>query len=105
MLLHDSHRKGICSELLAKEYFIKKGYLVFSPENAAGPIDLITLDEQNNICFYDVKTNNLRKNGKKIYRANNKVKGINIVTVYVDVETKEIIITNPKGAKLDYEME
>ena len=93
-MLHKTHMKGICSELLAKEYFVKKGYLVFCPVNSAGPIDLITLDNKNNICFYDVKTNNIRKDGSKIHRTNNKVKGINIVTVYVDVETKEVMITS-----------
>jgi hypothetical protein len=82
--------KGMRAELLAHEYFINKGYKVFPALLGEGPIDFITLDNDNNLRYFDVKTNSFRSNGTKINRSNNKVPGIRIEIVYVDLETKEV---------------
>ena len=40
--------------------------------------------------YFDVKTNAKRKDGTKICRTNNKVPGIRIEIIYVDIDTKEV---------------
>ena len=90
MTLHLSHRKGIRAELIAQEYFLEKGYLVFSALRGIGPIDFITLDKDNNIRYFDVKTRGRRSDNTKICRSNKRIPGIRIEILYVDLESKEI---------------
>ena len=92
----EKHKKGIRAELIAHEYFIKKNYKVFPALHSMGPIDLIVLDKDNNIRYIDIKTNSFRSNGTKIYRTNNKIRGIKIEIVYVDVDTMKIIDTQTR---------
>ena len=86
----DKHRKGIRAELIAHEYFVNKNYRVFPALHNNGPIDFVTLDWDNKIRFFDVKTNSFRSNGTKICRTNNKIPGVNIEILYVDLDTKEV---------------
>ncbi len=90
MSLNEKHIKGLRAELLAQEYFVKKGYKVFRALHGIGPIDFITLDNENNIRYFDVKTYSIRSDGTKICRTNNKLPGIRIEIVYVDLETGEV---------------
>ena len=90
MSLNEKHIKGIRAELLAQEYFVDKGYKVFRALHGVGPIDFITLDNENNIRYFDVKTNAKRSDGTKICRTNNKVPGLRIEIVYVDLVTSEV---------------
>ena len=53
-------------------------------------IDFITLDNENNMRYFDVKTNAKRSDGTKICRTNNKVPGLRIEIVYVDLDTNEV---------------
>ena len=90
MSLNEKHIKGIRAELLAQEYFVNKGYKVFRALHGVGPIDFITLDNENNMRYFDVKTNAKRSDGTKICRTNNKVPGLRIEIVYVDLVTSEV---------------
>ena len=90
----EKHKKGIQAELLAQEYFIKKNYKVFPALHGIGPIDFIALDEDNNVRYLDVKTYSKRSDGTKICRTNNKIPGIRIEIVYVDIDTKTISVGN-----------
>ena len=90
MTLDIKHSKGLRAELLAQEYFVKKGYKVFRALHGIGPIDFITLDAKNEIRYFDVKTNAKRADGTKICRTNNKIPGIRIEIVYVDLDTGEV---------------
>ena len=89
MILDIKHKKGVRAEALAKEYFVENDYLVFSAEGGIGPIDLITIKE-GETRYFDVKTNAKRADGTKICRTNNKVPGIKVEIVYVDLDTKEV---------------
>ena len=89
MILNEKATKGLKAESLAMHYLIEKGYLVFQAVGGVGPIDLIgILDGKTR--YFDVKTNAKRKDGTKICRTNNKVPGIRIEIIYVDVDTKEV---------------
>ena len=99
MSLIEKHKKGIRAEALAKEYFVNKDFLVFSAEGGVGPIDIITI-KGGETRYFDVKTNSKRADGTKIHRTNNKVPGINVEIVYVDLETQEIRLNNEKDVKL-----
>ena len=99
MSLFEKHKKGIRAEALAKEYFVNKDCLVFSAEGGIGPIDIITV-KNGETRYFDVKTNSKRADGTKIHRTNNKVPGINVEIVYVDLETQEIRLNNEKDVKL-----
>lgn len=61
---------GLSNELLAQSRFAKDpDLIVFVPCGGSGPIDILTLNTKTNeIKTYDVKTQNFRSNGKKIYR-------------------------------------
>ena len=65
-------------------------FLIEKDVGGVGPIDLIgILDGKTR--YFDVKTNAKRKDGTKICRTNNKVPGIRIEIIYVDVDgTKEV---------------
>ena len=62
--------KGLSNELLAQAKFAKDpDLIVFVPVGGTGPIDILTLNTKTGkIKTYDVKTQNLRSNGGKIYR-------------------------------------
>ena len=89
MILDIKQKKGVRAEALAKEYFVENDYLVFSAEGGVGPIDLITIKD-GETRYFDVKTNAKRADGTKICRTNNKVPGIKVEIVYVDLDTKEV---------------
>jgi len=61
---------GLSNELLAQAKFAKDpDLIVFVPVGGTGPIDILTLNTKTGkIKTYDVKTQNFRSNGKKIYR-------------------------------------
>ena len=99
MMLNEKQTKGIRAEALAKEYFVENDYLVFSAEGGVGPIDLITIKD-GETRYFDVNTNAKRADGTKICRTNNKVPGIKVEIVYVDLETQEIRLNNEKDVKL-----
>ncbi|MDB2683469.1 hypothetical protein N9Y58_01180 [Alphaproteobacteria bacterium] len=88
----DRHKKGLQAELIAQEYFIKENYRVFPALHGIGPIDFIVLDVDNNVRFFDVKTNGKRSDGTKICRVNNKIPGIRIEIVYVDIDNKTVSV-------------
>lgn len=62
--------KGLSNELLAQAKFAKDpNLIVFTPVGSKGPIDLLVLDlKTGDYTAYDVKTQNFRSNGEKIYR-------------------------------------
>ena len=61
---------GLRNELLAQAKFAKDpDLIVFVPVGGTGPIDILTLNTKTGkIRTYDVKTQNFRSNGNKIYR-------------------------------------
>ena len=61
--------KGLSNELLAAAEFAKDPNLIVFTPIGAGPIDILTLNTKTKeIKTYDVKTQNFRSNGGKIYR-------------------------------------
>ena len=70
---NNKHIKGDQAELIAQEFFIKKGYGVFKNISAQGPVDMIVLDNDGYTLLIDVKAVSLReKNGWKVNRAPSK---------------------------------
>ena len=65
---------GLSNELAAQSHFAKDpNLIVFTPVGGRGPIDILTLNIKNGeIQAYDVKTQNFRKTGSKIYRGKTK---------------------------------
>ena len=91
-MIDDKHKKGLRAELLAQAYFLEKGFRVFSALGGLGPIDFIAIDKNNKIRYFDVKFKSYRKDGTKICRVNNKVEGVKIEIVYVDLFSGEISV-------------
>ena len=61
--------KGLSNELLAAAEFAKDPNLIVFTPVGGGPIDILTLNTKTKeIKTYDVKTQNFRSNGGKIYR-------------------------------------
>ena len=61
--------KGLSNELLAAAKFAKDPNLVVFKPIGQGPIDLLVLDlTTGKYQAYDIKTQNYRSNGSKIYR-------------------------------------
>ena len=64
MTRNKKHIKGDQAELIAQEFFIKKGYYVFNNISQHGPVDMVVLDNQGYTLLIDVKAVSLRaKNG------------------------------------------
>ena len=89
--IDDRQIKGVVAENLAKNYFLSKGYLVFSSSTAQGCIDLVVIKKNGKVLKIDVKAVSRRKrdNGKINRRSTNLQKIINVKLFYVDVDKKE----------------
>jgi hypothetical protein len=54
--------KGVCSELIAAEQFLKKGYYVAKSLDPQCPFDLVVINKKGKIRLIDVKSTSYRKN-------------------------------------------
>ena len=95
---NSKHIKGDQAELIAQEYFIKKGYSVFKNISAQGPVDMVILDNDGYTLLIDVKAISLRsKNGWKVNRAPSKEQNrLGIEIVYVNLDTREVLDHMPR---------
>ena len=57
MTRNKKHIKGDQAELIAQEFFIKKGYYVFNNISQHGPVDMVVLDNDGYTLLIDVKVN------------------------------------------------
>ena len=53
--------KGVCSELIAAQEFLKEGYYVARSLDPQCPFDLVLIDSKGNIRLVDVKSSSYRK--------------------------------------------
>ena len=102
MIRNKKHIKGDQAELIAQEFFIKKGYYVFNNISQHGPADMVVLDNDGNVLLIDVKAVSLReKNGWKVNRTPTKEQAkLGVQLVFVDLETGDVMEDVP--AKKDY---
>jgi len=54
--------KGVCSELIAAQEFLKKGYHVSKSLDPQCPFDLVLIDKKGKVRLIDVKSTSYRKN-------------------------------------------
>ena len=95
------HIKGDQAELIAQEFFIKKGYFVFKNISAQGPVDMVILDKDGYTLLIDVKAISLRtKNGWKVNRVPSKEqKKLGVHLIYVNLDTREVLDEMPTKQK------
>ena len=98
MARNKKHIKGDQAELIAQEFFIKKGFYVFNNISQHGPADMCVLDHDGYIMLVDVKAISLRsKNGWKVNRAPSKEQDrLGIEIVYVNLDTREVLDHMPR---------
>ena len=98
MARNKKHIKGDQAELIAQEFFIKKGYYVFNNISQHGPADMCVLDHDGYIMLVDVKAISLRsKNGWKVNRAPSKEQErLGIEIIYVNLDTREVLDHMPR---------
>ncbi len=98
MARNKKHIKGDQAELIAQEFFIKKGFYVFNNISQHGPADMAVLDHDGYIMLVDVKAISLRsKNGWKVNRAPSKEQNrLGIEIVYVNLDTREVLDHMPR---------
>ena len=98
MTRNKKHIKGDQAELIAQEFFIKKGFYVFNNISQHGPADMCVLDHDGFIMLVDVKAISLRsKNGWKVNRAPSKEQNrLGIEIVYVNLDTREVLDHMPR---------
>jgi len=98
MTRNKKHIKGDRAELIAQEFFIKKGFYVFNNISQHGPADMCVLDHDGYIMLVDVKAISLRsKNGWKVNRAPSKEQNrLGIEIVYVNLDTREVLDHMPR---------
>ena len=87
------HIKGDRAELIAQEFFIKKGFYVFNNISQHGPVDMVIMDKDGHVMLIDVKALSLRtKNGWKVNRIPTKEQAkLGVQLVFVDLETREVM--------------
>ena len=87
------HIKGDRAELIAQEFFIKKGFYVFNNISQHGPVDMMIMDKDGHVMLIDVKALSLRtKNGWKVNRIPTKEQAkLGVQLVFVDLETREVM--------------
>jgi hypothetical protein len=100
--MHITHNKGLISETILTEYFLRHKFYVFKPTAAFGPIDLVVISsETGKIYTLDAKTESFRKlkgrSGKyrisRVLSKEQKKMGVRIA--YVNIDTREINIVPP----------
>ena len=98
---NSKHIKGDQAELIAQEYFIKKGYSVFKNISAQGPVDMVILDNDGYTLLIDVKAISLRsKNGWKVNRVpSEEQEKLGVHLVYVNLDTREVLDEMPSKRK------
>tara|TARA_E500000331_G_scaffold70182_1_gene64941 strand:- start:111 stop:470 length:360 start_codon:yes stop_codon:yes gene_type:complete len=87
------HIKGDRAELIAQEFFIKKGFYVFNNISQHGPVDMVIMDKDGHVMLIDVKALSLRtKNGWKVNRIPTKEQAkLGVHLVFVDLETGNVM--------------
>ena len=98
MTRNKKHIKGDQAELIAQEFFIKKGYYVFNNISHHGPADMCVLDHDGYIMLVDVKAVSLRsKNGWKVNRVPSKEQDLlGVHLCYVNLDTREVLDHMPR---------
>ena len=93
MARDSKHIKGDRAELIAQEFFIKKGFYVFNNISQHGPVDMVIMDKDGHVMLIDVKALSLRtKNGWKVNRIPTKEQAkLGVQLVFVDLETREVM--------------
>tara|TARA_R110000764_G_C10770288_1_gene354800 strand:- start:54 stop:527 length:474 start_codon:yes stop_codon:yes gene_type:complete len=102
------HIKGDLAEHYAINFFIENGNLVFKNVSQHGLADIVVLDNNGNLCLYDVKTISYKKYKsnaagcmKDIYTGTYGInvkprtemqKIFNVKLIYVDLETLNVFI-------------
>ena len=102
MARNNKHIKGDRAELIAQEFFIKKGFYVFNNISQHGPVDLMIMDNDGHVMLVDVKALSLRtKNGWKVNRTPTKEQSkLGVQLVFVDLDTGNVMEDVP--IKKDY---
>jgi hypothetical protein len=101
MTRNKKHIKGDQAELIAQEFFIKKGYYVFNNISQHGPVDMVVLDNDGYTLLIDVKAVSLRaKNGWKVNRVpTEEQEKLGVHIVYVNLDTREVLDEMPSKRK------
>ena len=94
----DKHIKGDRAELIAQEFFIKKGFYVFNNISQHGPVDLMIMDNDGHVMLIDVKALSLRtKNGWKVNRVPTEEQSkLGVQLVFVDLDTGNVMEDLPE---------
>jgi hypothetical protein len=102
MARNSKHIKGDRAELIAQEFFIKKGFYVFNNISQHGPVDMMIMDNDGHVMLIDVKALSLRtKNGWKVNRTPTKEQSkLGVQLVFVDLDTGNVMEDVP--IKKDY---
>ena len=93
------HVDGDVCELIAAEHFVREGYWVFMASQGASPIDLIAVNENGPRLLQGKKDttriNPGRKTPARIHRLRSAIqKHLGVEMVYVDVDTREVFVTD-----------
>tara|TARA_R100000322_G_scaffold97331_1_gene61294 strand:+ start:2094 stop:2450 length:357 start_codon:yes stop_codon:yes gene_type:complete len=101
MTRNNKHIKGDQAELIAQEYFIRKGFYVFKNISQHGPVDMVVLDKQGYTMLVDVKAISLRtKNGWKVNRSPTKEQNLlGVHLCFVNLDTREVLDEMPVKKK------
>ena len=93
MARDNKHIKGDRAELIAQEFFIKKGFYVFNNISQHGPVDMAIMDKEGHIMLIDVKALSLRtKNGWKVNRVPTEEQSkLGVQLIFVNLDTKEVL--------------
>ena len=93
MARNNKHIKGDRAELIAQEFFIKKGFYVFNNISQHGPVDLMIMDNDGHVMLIDVKALSLRtKNGWKVNRVPTEEQSkLGVQLIFVNLDTKEVL--------------
>lgn len=95
---NNKHIKGDRAELIAQEFFIKKGFFVFKNISAHGPVDMAVMDKDGHMILIDVKALSLRtKNGWKVNRIPTKEQSkLGVELLFVNLDTNEVMYKFPE---------
>ena len=101
MTRDNKHIKGDQAELIAQEFFVKKGFYVFKNISQHGPVDMAVMDPDGNILLLDIKALSLRsKNAWKVNRTpTDEQCRLGVQLLFVDLVTGKVMDDLPPKKK------
>ena len=101
--MHYTHVLGTRCETILRLFLVEKGFYVFAPLMAQGPVDVVAISPDGEVYLFDSKADRFRDAADRpvphrIHRKRSALqKKLNVRMAYINPETRSIWLVPPMG--------